>query len=76
MDICLPSGLSVMVKCFICRVAYIALRIAHFPRGTQYARRIAVHQLILCRIFQRARLFLLPALRLLLGFAINFSRTC
>ena len=31
------------------------------------------NQLILCRIFQRARLFLLPTLRLRLGFAIWFS---
>ncbi|MHC4564707.1 MAG: hypothetical protein ACYTE3_03015, partial [Planctomycetota bacterium] len=39
---------------------------------TQYARRIADNQLILWRIFQRARLFLLPTLRLRLGFAIHF----
>ena len=32
------------------------------------------NQLILCRIFQRARLFLLPTLRLRLGFAIWFSK--
>ena len=31
------------------------------------------NQLILCRIFQRARLFLLPTLRLRLGFAICYS---
>jgi len=30
-------------------------------------------QLILCLTFQRARLFLLPTLRLRLGFAIYFS---
>jgi hypothetical protein len=31
------------------------------------------NQLILCRIFQRARLFLLPTLRLRLGFAMCIS---
>jgi len=69
------------LKCFICRIAYpstwlrtrFVLRIAHFLRDTQYARRIADNQLILWRIFQRARLFLLPTLRLRLGFAIQFS---
>ena len=39
--------------------------------------RLLIHiidnQLILCRIFQRARLFLLPTLRLRLGFAMRFS---
>ncbi|KPK41937.1 MAG: hypothetical protein AMJ65_08430 [Phycisphaerae bacterium SG8_4] len=61
------------LKCFICRVAYIALRIAHFWHATQYARHIASNQLILWRIFQRARLFLLPTFRLRLGFAMHFS---
>jgi len=51
----------------------LALRIAHLPRDTQRARRIADNQLTLLRIFQRARLFLLPTLRLRLGFAIHFS---
>jgi len=31
------------------------------------------YPLFLCRTFQRARLFLLPTLRLRLGFAIYFS---
>jgi hypothetical protein len=39
--------------------------------------RLLIHiidnQLILCRIFQRARLFLLPTLRLRLGFAMCYS---
>jgi hypothetical protein len=43
------------------------------PRDTQKARRITNDQLILCRIFHLARLFLLPILRLRLGFAIYFS---
>jgi len=49
------------------------LGIAHSWRDTQYARRIADNQLILWRIFQRARLFLLPTFRLRLGFAMHFS---
>ncbi len=35
---------------------------------------ISDNQLILCRIFHRARLFLLPTLRLRLDFAIRFSK--
>ena len=73
MEICLPSGLKVIVKCFIYSVAYIVLRIAHALRKTQYVLRMTNDQLILCRIFQRARLFLLPTLRLRLDFAIYFS---
>jgi hypothetical protein len=34
---------------------------------------IITNQLILCRIFHRARLFLLPTLRLRLGFAMCIS---
>ncbi len=34
---------------------------------------LVTNQLILCRIFQRARLFLLPTLRLRLGFAMCYS---
>jgi hypothetical protein len=62
-----------MVKWSICRIAYIVLRIAYAQRDTQYARRITNDQLILCRIFHLARRFLLPILRLRLGFAIYFS---
>ena len=35
---------------------------------------IITNQLILCRIFHRARLFLLPTLRLRLGFAMCISK--
>jgi hypothetical protein len=55
-----------------CRTYHVMHR-AFSRRDTQYARRIANNQLILWRIFQRARLFLLPTFRLRLGFAIHFS---
>ena len=56
-----------MVRCAALFTHIFARSSAHFARCTMY------DQLILCRIFQRARLFLLPTLRLRLDFPIYIS---
>jgi hypothetical protein len=54
----------------LCRV----YRIAGILHNTQYARCVANHPLILWRIFHFVCLFLLPILRLRLGFPIHISK--
>ncbi len=70
-EICVPSGLKAMLKCFIYYSAHLAPGIHYAVPDTN--QRITNNQLILCRTFQRACLFLLPTFRLRLGFPIYLS---